>query len=181
MNANKIVFCVVQRNHPRRSASIPRTHPRCSASTSGFTLIELILVVAIMALTVPFAIVVVRNQVAGNLDGDAQSVKSRLAEAQTRAIAGNEGSAWGIYFDNASTTPYYALFVGAAFASASGTYRLSAPVEFQTPAAGVTLSIVFNKLTGTTATTTAVVLRLKANQQQTETVTVTAQGQISVQ
>jgi len=169
MNTDRIVFRVIR-----------RTHLRASASTSGFTLIELLLVLAFFAIAVAMGTVLVRNQLLGSLDGDAQSVRSRLEEAQARSIAGSEGSAWGIYFNNASATPYYALFPGTSFVAASSTYSLSGFVEFQTPAAGTSTAITFSKLNGTTATTTSVVLRLRSSQQQIETVTVSAAGRITL-
>ena len=147
----------------------------------GFSLIELIMVVAIVSLIAASAVLLLRNQLLGNLESDTQIIVDRLQESQARAIAGVNGTAWGIHFDNATTTPYYAIFSGASFTAPSTTYYLSGLVQFSQPKSGSTSDIIFNKLTGTAATTGTIVLKLATSASSTKTISVSTQGQITVQ
>lgn len=147
----------------------------------GFSVIELIIVVAFLGLIGASAVFFLRNQFLGTLESDSQTIKARLQETQIRAISGLEGKQWGIHFDNNATPPFYALFPGASYSTASSTYFLSNLVEFQTPGAGATKDIIFNKLSGATTATDSVIIRLKNNTSQIKTITVSAQGKISVE
>lgn len=150
-------------------------------NSNGFSVIELIIVVAFLGLLGSSAVFFLRNQFLGTLESDSQTIKARLQEAQIRAIAGLEGQSWGIHFDNAAAQPFYALFPGVSYSAASSTYILSNLVEFQTPGGGVAKDIIFYKLNGAIATTTSVIIRLKNNTSQIKTITVSAQGRISVE
>lgn len=148
----------------------------------GFTLIELIITITFFAIAGAFLVFNLRNQFLGNLESDAQIISSRLAETQSRAIAGLEGNGWGIHFENATnTTPFYAIFPGTSYTQASSTHFLSQVIEFQSPTSGSSTDIIFNKLSGTVATTTSVIIRLKTDTSKTKTITVTAQGKITVE
>jgi len=128
-------------------------------------------------------VIIFRNQVVGDLESDAQIIALRLTEAQSRAISGNAGSGWGIYFDNSGSAPLYSLFLGTTYSAPSSTYYLSNLTQFQTPASGATSTIAFVKLTGRTATTTTstIVLQLRNDTAKTKTITVSTQGKIAVQ
>ncbi|MBI2591682.1 MAG: hypothetical protein HYW34_03330 [Candidatus Brennerbacteria bacterium] len=117
-------------------------------SKKGFSVIELIIVVAFLGLLGSSAVFFLRNQFLGTLESDSQSIKARLQEAQIRAIAGLEGQQWGIHFDNAAAQPFYALFPGASYSAASSTYFLSQIVEFLNPSSGTSTDIIFQKLSG---------------------------------
>ena len=147
----------------------------------GFSLLELLVALAILALSIGSVVIFLRNQLLGNLEGDAQIIAARLGEAQTRAITTIGGYSWGVHFDNSSTAPFYAIFPGTVYSAPSSTYYLSTYIEFQTPAAATATDIVFNKLNGTIATTTSIVINLKTATSSKKTITVTSQGQISVQ
>jgi len=147
---------------------------------AGFSLFELIIVIGILAFSLRAAFLVFNNQLFGNLASDASILSSRLQDAQARAIAGNAGTSWGLHIDNATATPFYAVFAGTSYSSASSTYYLSSFVQFSQPVSGTTTDIVFNKLTGTLATTTSIILKLRTNASSTETITVSAAGQINV-
>lgn len=148
---------------------------------SGFTLIELIIVVAFLGIAGALTVVLIRNQLLGSLESEVQAIRSRLQEAQTRAIAGVEGTHWGIYFNNASSAPWYALFPGSSFSAASSTYFLSRIVEFQAPASGTSTAVIFSKRTGTVTTTASVIIRLKNDTAQTKTITISSQGRVNVE
>lgn len=148
--------------------------------TAGFTLIEVLIASAFLTLAITSALFIFKNQSLGNLESDAQIIAARLKEAQARAIAGANGSPWGIRFDNVGA-PFYALFQGPVYAAPSSTYYLSATVEFQVPATATSVDLVFDKLLGTTATTTSIVIRLKTNTTDARTITVGKSGRIGVE
>lgn len=151
-------------------------------SKNGFSLIELIIASAFFFLVGSMALVIMNNQSRGALESDAHIILSRLADAQSRAIAGVDGTAWGIYFDNASTPTVYALFQGTTYTGASSTYYLSSSVEFGTPASGATTTTVFTKLTGRVSATSTIVVRLKSSTAEQKTITVSyPEGHVSVQ
>ena len=146
----------------------------------GFSLLEVLIVIVILAFSIGAASVVIREQSLGNLSSDAAIVASRLEDAQAKALAGLAGTSWGIHFDNSATTPFYALFSGSSYTAASSTYFLSGVVKFTTPSAGSTTDVVFTKLTGMTATSTIIKLALKSDATKTATITVSSQGKIDI-
>ncbi len=151
-------------------------------SRAAFSLLELMIAIALLLFATASAYVVLRNQLLGNLESDAQIISDRIEEAQTRSIAALNGTGWGIHFDNASTTPFYSLFSGLTYASsASSTYYLSGLVQFGTPASGSTTDIIFSKLTGEKTGTTTIVIDLKNATASKKTIIVSPQGQITVQ
>jgi len=148
---------------------------------AGFSLIELIITLAILAFTVSSALFIFQNQLIGNLGSDGQIIVDRLEDARSRAISGVNGSAWGIHFDNASSTPFYALFRGTTYSAASSTFFLSGLVQFSTPAANTTTDVVFGRLTGALSATSTIVISLKTNSTLKETITINPQGSVTAQ
>lgn len=154
------------------------------ADKKGFSIVEIVISVAFLAILGASAVFLLRNQLVGTLDAEAQAIKTRLLQAEAEAIAGNSGSSWGMHFDNITiSAAYYALFSGPAYgaSNATTTYYISKLVEFQTPAAGTSTDIVFNKLTGTVSSSTTIVIRLKSDNTQTKTISIRTQGAVSVQ
>jgi len=70
----------------------------------GFTLIELILVLAILAivsvLSIPFIQIF---QTSSDLYTYTDSIAQTLRRANQQSVAGQDGSAWGVYFDTAGS------------------------------------------------------------------------------
>jgi len=87
----------------------------------GFSLIELILVLALVAivsaLTIPF---VQSFQVSADLTTYSANIALTLQRAQQQAMAGQDDSSWGVYFDNSSRQ--FILFRGDSFAGRDQTY-----------------------------------------------------------
>ncbi len=152
------------------------------AARSGFSLIELIVVVAIIAITAAGLVYTIQNQSLGNLNTDAQGIADRLAEAQSRAINAVDGVGWGVRFDNTTPgSPKYSIFAGSSFSSAWSTYYLSNVVEFTTPASGATLDVAFKKRTGRVTSTSTIVIDLRTSTSTQKTITVSPNGNITVQ
>ena len=144
-------------------------------------MIELIITLLVIGGAILASASIFRNQLQGNLESDSQIIANRLSDAQARALAVLENSAWGIHFDYVSTTPFYAVFPGTTYSVASDTFYLSGLVEFQTPASGASSNIVFAKRTGMLTATATVVIGLKNSTSNTKTITVSPQGFITIQ
>lgn len=77
---------------------------------SGFTLLEVILVVGIIAIVGVAGLAFYRNFAKGNaLEMAAKTIISDLVNARAKAMAGEDGVKWGIHFVN-GVDDYYELF-----------------------------------------------------------------------
>ncbi|MEK7465506.1 MAG: prepilin-type N-terminal cleavage/methylation domain-containing protein [Patescibacteria group bacterium] len=149
---------------------------------AGFSLIELIIVVLFLGIAGSAALLMFKNQEIGSLESEAQGVATRVREARGRAFAGVDGLAWGVHFENATTTPFYAIFPGSTYVSASSTvFNLGTLVRYATLSQGSSTEILFTKLSGTIATGTSVQFKLATDASKTKTVSVSAEGKVSVE
>src|SRR3989344_6035142 len=127
--------------------------------TSGFTLVELMVVMGIFALMLGFASInLIRPQTQANLDTTVTTLVSDLKQQQIRAMSGDGPSAYGVYLE----PNRYTLFTGSSY-SAGATDNFSINMD-----GGVTLSpttqIVFAQRSGETNTTTITVTNTNSNQ-----------------
>lgn len=119
-------------------------------SPKSFTLVEVIIVVAILTALLGTAYVELsgfKNR--HSFDLDAESLVAALSNAQSKAIQQENGSAWGVRFENGAQDTY-AIFSGTTF-SASGVVteeNLSAASVYTSPPNASSTDVVFNKLTG---------------------------------
>lgn len=147
---------------------------RVSGNRSGFTLIELILVVAIIGLLVGlFGSVGTSFLVRNNTQNTTNDLVSSLRVAQLNSISGKRDSTWGVKIISGQIV----VFAGTSYASRITTFDEN--VSFASP---VTISpnnaeIVFAKNTGTTTATT---LTITNNIGETITVLVNNQGIVDV-
>lgn len=76
---------------------------------SGFTLVELIIVIALIGMVTVFSFPFFRShQVSQILDGTADELYANIRRSQSRAMSGDLGSRWGIHW----ATGEYTLFAG---------------------------------------------------------------------
>lgn len=148
---------------------------------NGFTLAEALIAVGILALLTVF----VGPNVFGyrdkqNFELDTQNVVNALRNAQSRAIAGDQGSGWGIYIMNASEEPdYYDVFAGSTYASSSVIVHneLHTASQFVDPSNGNSKTIIFSPQNGQVATTTSITIE-RTNGSQVRVITISPIGQI---
>lgn len=80
----------------------------------GFTLIELLVVLAILLVVSALAIPYLQSfQVSSNLYTQAATLNQTLRRARQQAVAGQNTSSWGVYFDN--NNKQFILFKGESF------------------------------------------------------------------
>ncbi len=153
------------------------------------TLIELLVVIGIAGFIMTFAFVnLAGKKNRQSLDSTAKNIEAFAHEAQSNAIAQASSSAWGIHFEN-STSSFFTLFAGA-YSPTSTRNRASLPpgVRFATSSipASSTLDVTFAQITGIPSTSTVVQLQLvngtgaSITVIATSTLTITSRGVISL-
>src|SRR3989338_9638224 len=145
--------------------------------SSGLTLLELLLTVAIMAVISGVGFGYYHNYTKSvQLEASFKTMVSDLKNAQNRAMTGEDGLKWGVHFAN-GTDDYYELF-STASNYASGTVKsavyLPAGIAFSDPVESGSEDIIFNKINGTTTTADITVTAYG----QSKTVNVSAVGSI---
>lgn len=151
-------------------------------SRAGFTILELVFVVTFIALAGSAALFLFKNQEQGALESEVQGVLTRVRDARARAQAGVDGLAWGIHFENATSVPFYAMYPGSTYISASSTvFNLSASVGYATLPQGSSTEILFTKLSGASSVSTTIQFRLQSDTSKTKTLLISSEGNVRVQ
>ncbi|MBI1984840.1 MAG: hypothetical protein HYS60_01870 [Candidatus Wildermuthbacteria bacterium] len=149
-------------------------------NAKGFTFIELFIgffIVGLVAVLMTPALRVFERQ--KSLDSSLQGIIGQLRIAQSKTLASENSSSYGVYFDTMSNPHSYILFKGASFEARDVpqdiTYELPGTIELfnvTVPAS----QVVFQRLTGQTAEAGEVSLRLKADASQTRSIFVDSSG-----
>jgi len=157
-------------------------YSRSRKARIGFTLMELLIVVAITTILAGVgASSYINQQRAKLLNTTAQEIVGYLRYAQQKSIAQESGNQWGIHFENpASGDDFYALYTGVSYTSPEETRYLHKGIEYETPTAGNSIDVSFNKLTGTSATSTTQSITIESTViNSTTTISISGQGLIS--
>ena len=142
--------------------------------TPGFTLIEILLSVAIISLITGMSLPVLASfNDRNDLDLTAQSIGSQLRRAQTYARGMNGDSQWGVHAQSGSAT----LFKGTVYASRDTTYDETTTISTTVTVGGLS-DIIFTKLDATPSTTGNITLT-NVNTNETRTITINAKGTVS--
>lgn len=146
---------------------------------NGFTLLELLLVISIIAIVTSIGAGYYRNYVKNvEFDTVAKSIIFDLKSAQAKAMAGEDNLKWGIHFVNGASDYYEIFSTLTDYSDPSKTVTLtsylSGTVVFSSPAEGFASDIIFNKISGSTASS-SVVIAFEGNNR---TINVTAVGNI---
>lgn len=137
----------------------------------GFSLIELSIVIVFVGVVSVVAVTTLwSSRSKTEIDSSAKQIVALLREAQSRSVAQEDNSVWGVYFENSTaTTPFYALFKGSSYSSSSVVTRKILPGRVQFPtssiSSGGTLTITFTKTSGIPSTSTSISLQLTTGQQ----------------
>lgn len=151
---------------------------------SGFTLIELLTILGILIIITATAVPAYRNfQKESDLTNSTEEIINILRVAQSKTLASEQDSQWGVYFSTTTVPNQYTLFKGVDYASRDTffdqNYTIFSSVE--TNEIDLTESdseVVFNKLTGTTSNYGSISLRLITDISKTKTIIVEYSGQI---
>jgi len=148
--------------------------------SSGFTTIELIVVIFILSVIAAMSLsVFTRTHTAGVLDSEADKAVSLMREARSLTLASYNDSVYGFY----ATSTEISLFAGASYSSTSPIVRsvvFDELVEFSTVALDANNAVVFNRLSGTVATSGTLVLTLKSTTSKQRIFTIESTGIISI-
>ena len=143
-------------------------------------MIELMLVIAILVILATIVNGYYVNYLKNTqLESSGKLVVSTLTKARDKAMAGEADKNWGVHFVN-STDDYYELFSSLSdYPSASTTVSesifLDSGVNFSTPAAGASSTVIFTRISGTTTPTSVVLI---SNFGGTSTVSISQQGKV---
>lgn len=133
----------------------------------GFAFVEVLTVVAVVALLSAFALPALRifNQ-QKSLDASSQGILETLRVSQSKTLASEEATSYGVYFDTQANPQNYVLFKGASFATRDTAkdrvYTLPATIEFSNVGV-VSSQVVFEKITGNANQSGSVSVWLKAD------------------
>lgn len=152
----------------------------------GFTLVELILTVAILGLLAAFSLPPIRSfQRSAELHDTAEELRSTLLLARERTLASEEASSYGVYFDTGALPHAVVLFRGASYGerdeAADERRALPDSVEIYdialVPEGSETT---FQRLTGKTSSSGAVSLRLISSPDRTVVLRISSDGNVQV-
>jgi len=150
----------------------------------GFTLVETLVILGILIIITATALPAYRRFLKEtDLTNSLEEIINTLKLAQSKTLASEEDSSWGVYFSTTSTPHGYTLFKGTDYASrdvsSDKEYNIPSLVEiYEINLAGANQEIVFDRLTGTTEQYGQISLRLKENVLETKIIIIENSGQI---
>ncbi|MDO8504563.1 MAG: type II secretion system protein [Candidatus Liptonbacteria bacterium] len=161
-----------------------KSHP---LSGGGFTLIELLTVLGIVAALSLVSFLSISGQKNKVLGSTAKQMVSVIREAQSRSVSQVNGMAWGVYFENSTTTatssPFFTIFSGTTYTPSSqlSRHNLSDKVAYVTAsiAVGASKEVNFAQISGMAGAATSISIYLKTNPNVSSTITVGASGAVS--
>lgn len=157
---------------------------RINQKNSGFTLVELLIMLGILIVITATAVPAYRRfQKETDLTNSVEEIMNILRIAQSKTLASEGDSQWGVYFSTISTPHEYTLFKGTDYASRNVSsdkkYDVPSLVEiYEIDLAGANQEIVFDRLTGMTEQYGQISLKLKENVLETKTIIIENSGQI---
>ena len=149
-------------------------------------MVELLLVTGIVAVIALAALPsLLGRKGKSDLENTTQSIAALLREAQSRSVTQTSSAAWGVYFENSTTSPsrpFFALF----HTSTSTVIRrdvLPSTLEYATSniAGGSSLQVAFDQLTGFASSSISLVVRLKNNRTVSSTISVAVSGLVTAE
>ena len=152
---------------------------------AAFSLLELILVMGIFVVLLGVGgIFSFGTKSSFEVEEESRKIVSVLRNTQSRAMAREQGSSWGVHFDNTSaTSSRYEVFWGSTYANATRTDHAYFPpgIHYSSPQFGTATDVIFLERYGrlSSGVSSTIVLTASSTGFQ-KTVTVSANGGIAV-
>ncbi|PIZ88822.1 MAG: hypothetical protein COX90_02540 [Candidatus Nealsonbacteria bacterium CG_4_10_14_0_2_um_filter_38_17] len=152
---------------------------------NGISLFEVVVVVGIVLCLIAIAVPALRFfQRDSDLNNSAEEIINTLRLAQSKTVASEGSSKWGVYFNNATMPHKYTLFKGSSYAtreiSFDEIHNLPSLVEISAISLGSGNEVVFNKVSGGAIPSGNVVIRLVNETSKTKSVYIDSAGQVSL-
>ncbi len=133
----------------------------------GFSLIELVVVIGVgLILGAIFIPNLQGRRGLTELNITSRQMVALLREAQTKALLESSSTAWGVHFENSTTSPFYALFSGT-YSTTTISTRALLPLRIRyassSLAVGQSREVLFAQRTGKPSTSSTVTIELKNN------------------
>jgi prepilin-type N-terminal cleavage/methylation domain-containing protein len=156
------------------------THNSELKTCDGFTLIELLITISLIIAisTVSFLYIFKYKQVR-DLQFTTQEITTVLRNAQNRSTSQEDGSAWGVHFEN-TQNGFFNLFEGADYDNSTSVSRtnLRSTIKFDAPALNDSSTIIFSPISGLPSALTTVKISLISDTNTSTTVTINPNGEI---
>lgn len=149
----------------------------------AFTLIELLIVISITAV---LATVGAMNLISHRRERDVnftiQEIITVLRNSQDRSIAQEEGSRWGVYFNNPTgdSNDFYELFKGVSYASGTVASKIAlrSNIQFDTPSSNSSSTVIFTPITGLPDASATIKISLISAPTTSSTIIINTNGEI---
>ena len=151
---------------------------------NSFTLIELLIVISITAILATVgAMNLITYRQEKDLNFTVQEIITVLRNSQDRSIAQEEGSRWGIYFNNpiGDNNDFYDIFKGVNYVNSTISSRIAlrSNIQFDTPSSNSSSSVIFTPITGLPNTSTTIKISLLGKPTSSSTIIINTNGKIS--
>lgn len=152
--------------------------------TKSFTLIEILVIIGIMLILMALAIPAYRTfRSQTDLNNSAEEIINILRLAQSKTLASEGASQYGVYFDQATSPDRYTLFKGESYElrdiALDRVYDLSKDIEIEINLIGGS-EVVFNRIIGDTSQSGNLSLRLIESPSETVSIYVANSGRITL-
>ncbi|HUW71938.1 MAG TPA: hypothetical protein VMV66_01940 [Candidatus Humimicrobiaceae bacterium] len=151
----------------------------------SFTLIEILIVVGVLAILIAMAFPAFRSfQAESDLNDSADKIINTLRLAQSKTLASEGASQWGIYFSTSTIPHQYTLFQGVNYASrvtsSDEVYDLPESVEIYDINLVGEPEVIFDRLIGSTGQFGNISLRLKSDPAKNQIIYIENSGQVGL-
>ncbi len=132
---------------------------------TGFTLVELILVIALMVVIILISVLSLGGRKGKTeLDGITKQIVGQLREAQSKSASQVNSTTWGVRIDNATSGAFFGTFSSSTYTTTTKTSytRLPRNISYVTSTlpVGAYREIFFTQISGAPSTTTIISLQL---------------------
>lgn len=157
---------------------------------AGFTFIEVLIVMGLVSVLLVMGIMSMLSYIGKqNLESEARAVIALMRDAQSKSMAQEADSRWGVYISNQSdpTRDFYVLFQEASSSpdEVPGVTierkTVRANIEFGSPVEGATTSILFAKISGLPSASTTVVIQKGNDSSDQKTIYISGNGKLDYQ